>query len=188
MKNIRNTFIYLLLLFFPMLALSTPGPYIKVEGGKLDSVSFFFGGVSGYGGRVATGYLWGQYKFNYGLESGFMLYPHLSGNDSFFGFFSVPKTLSGYNVDLAAIIKYKFDSNFLVLAKAGAVYANQQSTISYYYTKCQTKHSSIAPEIALGIGYQLSPKTEISLTASLSASSHSTDAISALLLGVSYSL
>lgn len=180
---------YCCLLFFPMIALATNGPYITAEFGGISSTrSLIFDNQSGYGGRIAGGYLFGETHFNYGLESGVLYYPHLSGTDGLF--FVTNDVVSGYNIDLLGVIKYTFDCHFLIFGKAGAAYVNQKitgkSNVGTITVTENDKYRSITPEVALGIGYQLTPKTEINLTTSTTFPNNSA-AITTLMLGLSYS-
>ncbi len=181
----------LALLLFPSVVLATSGPYIKAEAGLVSSHLLFGDNPDGFGGRIAAGYLFGQTKFNYGIESGALIYPHLSGQEhTLFGDNYADIVIEGYGIDLLGVLKYTFDSNFVIFAKGGAAYNHQEFTKDYsswtsHIPKDQYTYNSVRPELALGTGYQFSPCTEVDLTASIVTTPE--EPTTTLLLGFSYS-
>ncbi len=176
----------------PSIVLAVQGPYIKAEAGKASTETFLGDSVDGFAGRLSAGYLFGENKFNYGVETGVLAFPHLSGREYtwFFNTYYADKTVSGYNVDLLGVLKYTFDSNFLIFTKLGVAYTHQDITESDSVnmpTQTENRYTSnsIRPEVALGIGFQLSPHAEVDLTASAIATPN--DPMGTLLLGFAYS-
>lgn len=188
--NKKITSFALLLLLSPSIALATQGPYMQVEAGRVASDGIIFSSdIGGFGGRVSAGYLFGENKFNYGIETGALLYPHLSGRD--YGWFSssyyTDQVIKGYGVDLLGVLKYTFDCHFLIFAKGGAAFNHQElsETYSYSSTKNHYTYNSVRPELALGIGYKFTPNTEIHLTTSAIATPY--QPTGTIMLGFSYS-
>ncbi len=190
-----------ILIFFilPTLLFALPGPYFKAEVGEIaEAVPFpiyflTYADSSGIGGRIAAGYLFGNSHFNYGIEAGTLIYPHLSGHNCSLLENCSLEIVQGYGMDVLGVIQYTFDSHFLVFGKGGAIYNHQKiinknmDTWNGVETWNETQETKISysPELALGIGYQLSNHTEIILTESTMLTHQSM--MNTLLLGISYS-
>jgi Outer membrane protein beta-barrel domain len=118
---------------------------------------------SGVSGRLALGYLTGAGHLNYGLELGATGYPK---NTYKIGNFS--ETYTGYIADLLGVAKYNFSSSedgFFVVGKAGAAYVNQKFKGSIGgSTVVSSSKSAIKPELAVGVGYNVSKNLAFDVT------------------------
>jgi hypothetical protein len=198
------------LAFLPVLAFANPGPYLQGELGATvitidtsdGAVWDFFSSTSGFGGRLSAGYLWGNNNFNYGLEVGGLYYPNIEFDEYVFGFDNEKFKYDGYDLDLLGVLKYTFNNGFDVFAKAGGDYVHQHLTVDANVTIdgvtspsvriLDTTGSTVAPEVALGLGWQFNPHWEADLTSSIafvgsaSLPNHPEATTSTLLLGLTY--
>jgi opacity protein-like surface antigen len=170
---------------------TTPGAYVQ---GSLGETAIFelpilSGGTpTTFSGRLAAGYLWGYDNFNYGIEVGGMYYP--SASDSVENVLDYK--VDGYNIDMLGVLKYTADSGVILFAKAGAAYVNQKLELSIPYFGLESKtDSKIAPEVALGAGYQFSDNWEMNLTvtgvfAGASGNNNVVTTNGSAMIGVSY--
>jgi opacity protein-like surface antigen len=169
---------FISMLLFPLASWAVPGAYVSGEvGGVLVNSTTIFENDSstGFGGRAALGYLWGDNNFNYGLESGILVYPHAEADSTVFlngvPFLNSTLVYDGYNIDLLGVVKYTFDNGFALFAKGGGAYVYQKATATVQTPLGQTSDSAtqskVAPEVAGGIGYQFNPNFEADLTTSV---------------------
>ena len=160
-------------------AMSTPGAYVQgAIGGTavFTQNDFSFNSDSTpttLSGQLAAGYLWGCDNLNYGLELGLLYYPSAKINIPVIDIHSGEQVSSigvkfdGTNIDLLGVLKYNFDNGFNVFAKAGAAYVDQKATLDApvlgVVRLSQTDHK-VAPEVALGVGYQFDQNWGINFT------------------------
>lgn len=191
------------LILLPVMTYAAPGYYIQGELGMValsagthDMFNPIFNPAGG-AGRLSVGHLWGDNNFNYGLETGLMYYPH-ADMDSFI-FADTTTTYKGYNFDILGVIKYTFDSGFSLFGKAGGAYVHQNATSSLdisvdgisVSTSTSASGSRVAPEVALGVGYQLTSNLGLNLTADTvfagtPSASNPVATTNSLLLGLAY--
>jgi outer membrane immunogenic protein len=180
--------------FLPVIACATPGTYVQGELGMValsNGTNGMFepvGNPSGGVGRLSVGQLWGDNNFNYGLEGGFRYFSH-ADTDLLF----IDTTYKGYDLDLLGVAKYTFNSGFSLFAKAGGAYVHQTVTGSVDGTSFSTSESgsAIAPELALGMGYQFNSGVALNLTADTifaggPSNSNPVATVNSMLLGLSY--
>lgn len=185
----------------------TPGAYVQ---GAIGGTSVFgnndfsFSGdatASTLSGQLAAGYLWGCDNVNYGLEAGFLYYPSAKfGTINFYDVYGNPASLGtkvdGWNFDLLAVLKYNFDNGFNVFAKGGAAYVNQKFTATIddaalaIHASGSSTDNKLAPEVALGVGYQFDQNWGMNFTVNTvfsdSSSHHAVFRNGSALVGVSY--
>ena len=186
--------IAILLLLIPTTIFAAPGLYIQAEGGLITSTGLdddpFLDINIDPTARLSLGYLLGDCNFNFGLEAGGTYYRASDQSTTFLGQ-KEDVTVDGSVFDLLAVAKYTFNSGFNVFAKAGGAYITRNinrtitsSGIAYPYNG---NSSVAAPELAVGLGYQLTPHWGISLTGNAlfnapAPMNHMADAM----IGVSY--
>jgi outer membrane immunogenic protein len=187
-------------------ALSTPGAYVQ---GAIGGTAIFTQNDYSFSsdvtpttlsGQLAAGYLWGCDSLNYGLELGYLYYPSAkinldvvdaNGNNVNVGYLKI----DGTNLDLLGVLKYNFDNGFNVFAKAGAAYVDQKIKVKIpvagIINASVTDHK-VAPEVALGVGYQFDQNWGINFTVNTVFAGHIGDDNKAVskngsaLVGVSY--
>lgn len=155
--------IAVLITSFSPLALATMGPYIKGEAGGVvisnnASNTFKANNPAGGAGRISLGNLCGNKNFNYGLEAGAQFY------DAKTNFLFFDASYKGYNLDLLGVLQYAFNSGWVLFAKGGAAYLHQKATFEVFDISVTKTGSKIAPELAVGAGYQFTPNVELDLT------------------------
>jgi len=163
--NLSRLFLFSLLIPTASFAISsTPGAYIQGSIGEtaIFELPILSGGTpTTLSGRLAAGYLWGCDNFNYGVEVGGTYYP--DAKDSIENLLDYK--VDGYNIDVLGVLKYNFDSGINLFAKAGAAYVNQKLELSVPYVGLASKTDSrFAPEVAIGVGYQLNDNFDLNLT------------------------
>jgi hypothetical protein len=115
---------------------------------------------SGVSYRASLGYLMGVSNFNYGAELGYTGYPDNTYSNGY-----NKLTYSGHTIDLLGVGKYNFsntETGFFAVGKAGAAYVSQK-TKANNFNKTQT---AIKPELAVGLGYNMSRKVALDVTMS----------------------
>ena len=78
-----------------------------------------------------------------------------------------------------------------MFAKGGAAYVNQSGKVTSPIGNASGKDSKFAPEAALGIGYVVTPKVELDLTAAsifIEENSNHAVASQTVMLGVTYNI
>lgn len=123
--------------------------------------------------RAEVGYLWAKAHDQYGLEIGYMGYPKNTYDVDY-----VTPTLvyKGYTTDLLVVLKHNYSSGLNIFGKIGAAYVTQrlinpqENNASAPDTSVNGKsifctNSKILPEVALGLGYNLSQHLGIDLSA-----------------------
>jgi hypothetical protein len=146
----------------PALALANPGTYVHADAGAnwVDTGISGLSTFTGFAGGLGVGYLWGDNTINYGVELNGLIYPDSTTTDSGADF-----KINGYNISLLGVIKYtSCSTGFVAFAKAGAAYVHQKLSVSFPGASFDTTGNDIAPEVALGVGYQFNPNWEIDLT------------------------
>jgi outer membrane immunogenic protein len=120
----------------------------------------------GVAARVYGGYLWNIQQvenLKLGAELGYNYYPN---NEYKYTMSRIANkfTYKGYNVDLLGVAKYNFgETGFNVIGKAGGAYVYQKlSETASGISKNTSKHK-ILPEIALGIGYDITQNFDVNL-------------------------
>lgn len=196
----------LFLLLSPVAASANAGYYLQGEGGivaatpRSDLSHSFIPLSGGAGGRISGGYLWGDNNFNYGLESGIFYAPHVTEEgDNYFILGTEDMKYSIVNVDLLGVLKYTFNNGIALFTKGGFAYSHQHvkvtdTTTLFNGTTTDTydgSGSKIAPDAAIGIGYQFNPNIEMDLTANTVFISHGSASNPAspngsLMLGLTY--
>jgi len=147
----------------PALAFATPGAYVQVGAGGnwVDSATSNVDSLTGWSGQVGAGYLWGDNTVNYGLEADYTFYPDSTTSGT-----GYDVKVNGYNISLLGVLKYTdCTSGFVAFAKAGAAYVDQKATLTVTgFGSASATDNKIAPEGALGVGYQFNPNWEVDLT------------------------
>ena len=148
----------------PALAFANPGAYVQAQAGVniVDSGLTGVSTMTGFGGGLGAGYLWGDNTINYGLELDAIGYPSSSTTDQ-----GVDLTINGYNISLLGVLKYtSCSTGFVAFGKAGAAYVHQKFTVDIPgFGSANVSGNDVAPEVALGVGYQFNPNWEVDLTA-----------------------
>lgn len=188
----------ILLFLLPVAVFAAPGTYVTGEVGGVmltDGNNHVFDtseNPTGVIGRLSIGHLWGDNIVNYGVELGGSYFPNATISDSKLN--DADLTYKGYAVDLLGVVKYNFASKVFLLAKGGAAYLHQQVDLSIpYFGSFSFSGSKIAPELALGVGYQATPKVGLSLVASSIFAGELTErnpvaAQQALMFGLTYNI
>lgn len=112
----------------------------------------------GLAGQTAMGYLWHHTNIQYGPELEFVAYNNREIHNAVF-----QASYSGYHGSLLGVLKNNINNHWHVEGKAGIAYVFQQFSSTFIPTNTQKK---ILPELALGLGYNLTPKVSTNLTAS----------------------
>jgi hypothetical protein len=180
-----NKILLAALVIVPVLAFANPGAYVETQAGlnMVDSGNSNINTSTGFGGAVGVGYLWGTNEIGYGLEMDGTWYPNSTTDNQ-----GVDFKTNGYNVSLLGVLKYTDCSNgFVGLAKLGAAYVNQKITATGLGMSTSAEDDQVAPEAALGVGYQFNPNWEMDLTANYVYTANNNVANNGnLLLGVTY--
>lgn len=166
----------------PAFAFAAPGPYASVQAGVnwvVPGANFFDSTVAntttsqndsyGFAGGAAVGYLWGDNTVNYGLEADGLVYPNSQSSSQSVNGSAYGTKYDGYNLSLLAVLKFtSCSSGFTGFVKAGGAYVNQQVSIQGAGGSTITTLPStdtFSPEVAVGVGYMITPRVEIDLTA-----------------------
>lgn len=150
------------LALIPALAFATPGAYVQLGAGGnwVDSDASGVDNLTGWSGQVGAGYLWGDNTINYGLEADYTFYPDSTTSGTGYDL-----KVNGYNISLLGVLKYTdCSSGFVAFAKAGAAYVNQKISGTVLGLSGSNTENKVAPEGALGVGYQFNPNWEVDLT------------------------
>lgn len=142
----------------PALAFANPGAYVQAQAGiNAVDTNTNIGHTTGFVGGAGAGYLWGNNEIGYGLEVDALFYPNSKVTHN-----NVEYKYKGYNLSLLGIIKYtSCSTGFVIFGKAGGAYTHQDLTVE----PNSASDNDIAPEAALGVGYQFNPNLEVDLTA-----------------------
>lgn len=175
-KNAGKALVVSAVLLSPVATMAAPTLYAQAQGGLSsynigeDSSRFEFKG-NFYTWRVSGGALWNTCTpWQYGLEAGFADYPRLArGSDDYTfldGHVHENWKLSGYSIDVLGVAKYNFNCRFNAFGKAGFAYLNENLDSvgrfddgSIAYKANGTAHT-VAPEVALGVGYRFTRNLE----------------------------
>lgn len=150
-----------------------PSTYPTTTGSTLDTTYTGDQLRSGVSYRGDLGYLWTFDHNQYGLEMGYMGYPKntydLGDSDGANG----KETLvyKGSTVDALIVLKHNYDNNMNIAAKVGAAYVTQKlqnaqaADIQISGQSIFMTRSAVLPEVALALGYDLTPNVGINLGA-----------------------
>ncbi len=123
--------------------------------------------------RAEMGYLWAKAHDQYGLEIGYMGYPK---NTYDINYVTPTLVYKGYTTDLLVVLKHNYNSGLNIFGKIGAAYVDQRlinpqaNNASAPDTSVNGKsifrrNAKILPEVALGLGYNLTQHIGIDLSA-----------------------
>lgn len=169
----------LFLLALPMASFAQVGPYAAAEiGGVMvsngnEEVYNWSNNPTGLAGRVAIGYLWGSSpNLNYGVEAGALYFPNAQWHEHFsFEDVYVEEKLKlrGRAIDVLGVLKYSSYGGFIVFLKGGLAHLHTEASViasndlgDYY--DIDLSGSKVVPEVGIGFGYQVTPKTEVDFT------------------------
>lgn len=202
-KNIGKAIFISAALLSPLAATAAPKFYIQGQGGLSswnmgeDSSRIDFKG-NFYTLRASGGALWDTCTpWEYGVEAGIADFPRLAKETETFDNAYEKATVKGYSIDLLGVAKYNFNRRFNAFGKAGFAYLNEtvddqlklnDGTTIYRATM---RAHTVAPELAIGVGYKLSPNLEanLGLNAIFAGSSDGTNiltTVAGLTAGVTY--
>lgn len=167
---LKKTFFYSALFIASASAFADSTPYIGGQLGLVvltDVATPFSSATSGGNGKILVGTLWGDDQFKYGIEANAMYFPHADAGDVFD---LTNVTYKGASLSMLGVARYVFNCGFLVEGKAGAayLYEKNKNTVTIDNVKMPISDASgskIAPEVALGVGYQFNSHWDLDLVA-----------------------
>ncbi|MBX9704655.1 MAG: hypothetical protein K5Q00_00240 [Gammaproteobacteria bacterium] len=123
--------------------------------------------------RGDLGYLWTFDHNQYGLELGYMGYPKNNYDLGDVNGANGKKTLvyKGSTIDALIVLKHNYDNNINIAAKFGAAQVTQKlenaqaTDIQIGNQTIFMRRSAVLPEVALALGYDLTPNVGIDLGA-----------------------